>query len=183
MTAGGTSTLIRGARVFDGERLTQASNVLLADGSITGIGDGLGASPGAEVMEGRGRTLLPGLIDSHVHAGDVRALGQALTFGVTTELDMFSDPDLAARRRSLAARRDDVADIRTAVQGATAPGGPWRGSRRTCPPWPARRTRRQSSQLRWPRARTTSGLPGRPRLVPQPGPVRRYHPRAGGSRA
>jgi imidazolonepropionase-like amidohydrolase len=124
MTAGGTSTLIRGARVFDGERLTQASNVLLTDGSITGIGDDLSAPPGAEVIEGRGRTLLPGLIDSHVHASDVRALGQALTFGVTTELDMFSDPDLAAQRRSLAARRDDVADIRTAVQGATAPGGP-----------------------------------------------------------
>ena len=35
-------------------------------------------------------TLLPGLIDCHVHAGDVRALGQALVFGVTTELDMFS---------------------------------------------------------------------------------------------
>jgi hypothetical protein len=36
---------------------------------------------------------------------------------------MFSGPDLAARRRSLAARRDDVADIRTSVQGATPAGG------------------------------------------------------------
>jgi imidazolonepropionase-like amidohydrolase len=127
MTTGGTSTLIRGARVFDGQRLLPASNVLLAGGAVAGIGDDLdddlGAPAGAEVIEGHGRTLLPGLIDCHVHAGDVRALGQALAFGVTTELDMFSDPDLAAQRRSLAARRDDVADIRTAVQGATAAGG------------------------------------------------------------
>ena len=36
---------------------------------------------------------------------------------------MFSDPGLAAQRRSLAASRDDVADIRTAVQGATVTGG------------------------------------------------------------
>ena len=123
MTAGGTSTLIRGARIFDGQRLLPASNVLLAGGAVAGIGDELGVPAGADVFEGRGRTLLPGLIDCHVHAGDVRALGQALAFGVTTELDMFSDPGPAAQRRSLAASRDDVADIRTAVQGATVTGG------------------------------------------------------------
>jgi imidazolonepropionase-like amidohydrolase len=123
MTAGGTSTLIRGARIFDGQRLLPASNVLLAGGAVAGIGDELGVPAGADIVEGRGRTLLPGLIDCHVHAGDVAALGQALAFGVTTELDMFSDPGLAAQRRSLAASRDDVADIRTAVQGATVTGG------------------------------------------------------------
>jgi imidazolonepropionase-like amidohydrolase len=123
MTAGRTSTLIRGARIFDGQRLLPASNVLLAGGAVAGIGDEVGVPAGADVVEGRGRTLLPGLIDCHVHAGDVRALGQALAFGVTTELDMFSDPGLAGQRRSLAASRDDVADVRTAVQGATVTGG------------------------------------------------------------
>jgi imidazolonepropionase-like amidohydrolase len=123
MTVLGTRTLIRGARVFDGQRLHPASNVLLAGCTIAGIGAALTAPAGAEVIDGRGRTLLPGLIDCHVHAGDVRALGQALTFGVTTELDMFSGPDLAAHRRSLAAGRDDVADIRTSAQGATPAGG------------------------------------------------------------
>ena len=123
MTADRTSTLIRGVRIFDGQRLLPASNVLLAGGAVAGIGDDLGVPAGADVVEGRDRTLLPGLIDCHVHAGDVRALGQALAFGVTTELDMFSDPGLAAQRRSLAASRDDVADIRTAVQGATVTGG------------------------------------------------------------
>jgi imidazolonepropionase-like amidohydrolase len=123
MTAGHTSTLIRGVRIFDGQRLLPASNVLLAGGAVAGIGDDLAVPAGAEVIEGRGRTLLPGLIDSHVHAGDVRALGQALAFGVTTELDMFSDPGIAGQRRALAASRDDVADIRTAVQGATVTGG------------------------------------------------------------
>jgi len=125
MTAHGTSTLIRGARIFDGQRPRPAGSVLLAGGAIAGVGDDLGVPPGAEVVEGRGRTLLPGLIDCHVHAGDVRALGQALAFGVTTELDMFSAPDVAARRRSLTASRDDVADIRSAVQGATPAGGTW----------------------------------------------------------
>jgi imidazolonepropionase-like amidohydrolase len=122
MTADRGCTVIREARIFDGERLRDADPVLLADGIIAGVGPGLGVPAGAEVIDGGGRTLLPGLIDCHVHAGDVRALSQALIFGVTTELDMFSGPDLAAQRRSLAARRDDVADIRTAVQGATPAG-------------------------------------------------------------
>jgi imidazolonepropionase-like amidohydrolase len=121
MTARSAATLIRGAQVFDGQRPRGAPSVLLADGVIADIGDGLGV-PGAEVVDGRGATLLPGLIDCHVHADDARALGQALIFGVTTELDMFSGPALADERRSLAACRDDVADIRSAVLGATAPG-------------------------------------------------------------
>jgi imidazolonepropionase-like amidohydrolase len=123
MTTGRASTLIRGARIFDGERLRPAGSVLLAGGIIAGVGDDPRVPAGAEVIDGRGRTLLPGLIDCHVHAGNVHALSQALAFGVTTELDMFSGPDLAAERRSLAARRDDVADIRSSLQGATPAGG------------------------------------------------------------
>jgi len=119
----GASTLIRGAQVFDGQRLQPASDILLAGSTVAAVGLHLGAPADADVMDGSGRTLLPGLIDCHVHASDVRALSQALMFGVTTELDMFSGPDLAARRRSLAGRRADVADIRTATQGATPAGG------------------------------------------------------------
>jgi imidazolonepropionase-like amidohydrolase len=121
MTGRGAATLIRDAQIFDGQQSLGAMSVLLADGVIIDIGDELGA-PGAEVVDGRGATLVPGLIDCHVHANDARALGQALVFGVTTELDMFSSPALADDLRSLAACHDDVADIRSAVLGATAPG-------------------------------------------------------------
>jgi imidazolonepropionase-like amidohydrolase len=120
MTSCGGRTLIRGARIFDGQRPREATSVLLADGVITEIGDDPSAQ-GAEVVDGCGATLVPGLIDCHVHADDLRAISQALVFGVTTELDMFSSPALAAERRSLATRRDDVADIRSAVLAATAP--------------------------------------------------------------
>jgi imidazolonepropionase-like amidohydrolase len=124
VTAPAVGTLIRGTHVFDGQRLSQPISVLLAGGTIAALGPGLDAPPGAAVVDGRGATLLPGLIDCHAHADDVRAVGQALAFGVTTELDMFNSPAMAGEQRSLAARRDDVADIRSAVQGATAPGSP-----------------------------------------------------------
>jgi predicted amidohydrolase YtcJ len=48
------------------------------------------------VIDAGSGTVLPGLIDAHVHLVP-GALAQSLTFGVTTVLDMFSKPDLVAR--------------------------------------------------------------------------------------
>ena len=81
--------------------------------------------PGAEVIDGAGRTLLPGLIDAHTHAfGD--ALERALLFGVTTELDMFTDHRFAAEMRAeqrTTAGAPGRADIFSAGTLVTAPGG------------------------------------------------------------
>lgn len=111
-------TLIRDVRVFDGEQTTARADVLVVDSRIAEP-DGL---PADVVVEGAGRTLLPGLIDAHTHTFDGN-LAQALAFGVTTELDMFCLPANLARQRVLAAGSDEVADIRSAGVLATAPGG------------------------------------------------------------
>lgn len=111
-------TLIRGVRVFDGERTEACADVLI-DADRIAEHDGL---PTDVVVDGTGKTLLPGLIDAHTHTFD-GDLAQALTFGVTTELDMFCLPANLTRQRELAAERDDVADIRSAGTLATAPGG------------------------------------------------------------
>ncbi|WEV26171.1 amidohydrolase family protein [Streptomyces sp. 71268] len=75
-----------------------------------------------EEVDGRGKTLLPGLIDAHTHVFD-GSLSQALRYGVTTELDMFCLPHVLPGQRRLAADRDDVADLRSAGTLATVPGG------------------------------------------------------------
>jgi imidazolonepropionase-like amidohydrolase len=111
-------TLIRDVNVFDGERTTPATDVLIDGGMIAGPD---GRAPDA-VVDGTGKTLLPGLIDAHTHTFDGN-LAQALAWGVTTELDMFCLPPNLARQRALAAERDDVADIRSSGTLATAPGG------------------------------------------------------------
>jgi imidazolonepropionase-like amidohydrolase len=60
--------LFRNARVFDGSgaALTEPTNVLVRRNKIAAIGSGT-ASPNAIVIDGGGRTLMPGLIDAHTH--------------------------------------------------------------------------------------------------------------------
>jgi len=117
-------TLIRHARVFDGQRTLGQRDVLISGGKISAIGTSLSAPTGAVVVDATGKTLLPGLIDAHTHVfGD--ALQQALVFGVTTELDMFTDTNMAAglRGEQRAANVPSRADIFSAGTLATSPHG------------------------------------------------------------
>lgn len=122
-TAAAGSTLIRNVRVFDGHQTLGATSVLITDGRISAVEADLVAPDTATVVDGAGGMLLPGLIDAHTHTTSVPDLEQALAFGVTTELDMFSTPELLTPLRAAAATRVDVADLRSAGVGATAPGG------------------------------------------------------------
>ena len=67
-----------GARLFDGTGSPPRENVAVTvrDGRIVGIDDASGAPPGSAIDVG-GCTLLPGLVDAHVHllSDDVRASG------------------------------------------------------------------------------------------------------------
>lgn len=80
-------TAIRDVRIFDGIKVITRGSVLFSNGVITAVGTDIRIPQGAEIVEGFGRTLLPGLVDCHVHTfpGD---LERALLFGVATELDM-----------------------------------------------------------------------------------------------
>lgn len=61
-------TLFRNVRVFDGTGapLSAPTDVLVRGNVIASIGAAT-AAPGATVIEGGGRTLMPGLIDAHTH--------------------------------------------------------------------------------------------------------------------
>jgi len=113
-----TRTAITGARIFDGQGALDTDTVIIDDGTIVQIG---GEVPdGVEIVDGTGGTLLPGLIDAHVHTSrDARAL--ALRFGVTTQLEMQGTN---TRYRRAATEDDDtLADVRSAGFGLTPPGG------------------------------------------------------------
>lgn len=124
VAAAPNSFAIRDVRVFDGERTIAKANVVVENGRIFAIGTEARIPAGMAVIEGRGKTLLPGLIDSHVHVFPGAEV-DALRFGVTTELDMFDvSRDFAAwkkQRNSL--ERTDSADTWAAGLGVTVKGG------------------------------------------------------------
>ena len=126
--SGDGTYVIRDVRVFDGETVVGRRTVVISGGRIAAVGDSTVAVPaGAQEVAGEGRTLLPGLIDAHIHLplfGPDEALQQTLAFGVTTAIVMWAPPSLVAQLKAFeAAGRPDVAGVLVAGVGATAPGG------------------------------------------------------------
>lgn len=118
-----SSFVVRHASVFDGERLLVDTNVVVDDGIVRVVDrqvpDRWRRLPS---VDGTGATLLPGLIDAHTHTRRISQLQDALRFGVTTVLDMWS-PEGDRGLRDAAARRTDVSDFRSSGILATVPGG------------------------------------------------------------
>lgn len=111
-------TAVVNARVFDGIEVVDATTVVVEGTRIRSVG---GAVPeDAEVVDAAGATLLPGLIDSHVHTS-LEGLELALRFGVTTELEMQGM--FTKSGRAAVTGDDRLADVRSAGFGITPPGG------------------------------------------------------------
>lgn len=124
----------------DGRELDEA-DVLIADGHIRQISGQRLTVPGAVVIEGHGKTLIPGLIDAHTHLDFLsvrttvhswiqtrfvlpRALQELVRHGITA-IRCMADPLTPVRRirRRIAAGR--VVGPRLVIAGPalTAPGG------------------------------------------------------------
>jgi imidazolonepropionase-like amidohydrolase len=108
-------TVIRGARVFDGQGLTGPRDVVIDGEVIAAEGGDLA---GAEVVDAEGAVLLPGLIDAHLHLHGPETLDKLLSYGVTTALDMACWPP--SRVQSL---RNGPVDIRSAGLPVIGRGG------------------------------------------------------------
>ncbi len=118
-----SSFVVRDARVFDGERVLERATVVVRAGRIVAVGP---AAPPADlpVIDGRGRTLLPGFIDAHAHATKEVHLRDALRFGVTAVLDMFTHVDFMAAHRAQRDRlvRTELADLYSAGAPVSSAG-------------------------------------------------------------
>ena len=125
---------IKNVRIFDGTSILTENTILVENGVISELGQFkvMEYPPGTEIIDGTGHTVMPGLIDCHTHIYDPvylkepeLELRKALVFGVTTELDMMTDPAVAARIKKLKAegRGRDMADIFTSGFMLTSSGG------------------------------------------------------------
>src|ERR1700691_3533527 len=121
--ARGDTFLIRGARIFVGDgKVIENGSVLVRGGKIAEVYEGEGPDPKtlkAETVEAAGKTILPGLIDVHIHLGapgglypDMskydaeksmkRNLAAYLYSGVTTVRSVGDGLDAALRVRAAA---------------------------------------------------------------------------------
>ncbi|HEX2311666.1 MAG TPA: amidohydrolase family protein, partial [Vicinamibacterales bacterium] len=140
--------LIRNVRIVHGDgRVTPRATVLVQSGRIAAVaaGDVRGGPQARREVSGAGRTLIPGLIDAHVHVSDA-SLPLFLRFGITTVRDLHNAPayilplardDMPGRPRIVAAGAlldgrgsawpgarivESVADVRAAVREQVGAG-------------------------------------------------------------
>jgi imidazolonepropionase-like amidohydrolase len=110
-----TDVLFRNVRVFDGrsEGLSAPTDVLVRGSTIAGIAPDLPATAGARVINGRGRTLMPGLIDVHVH----------MTFSAMPMMRLLS-PDLTPQSAEAQAARGAEQMLMRGFTSVRDMGGP-----------------------------------------------------------
>ena len=118
-------TVITNVCVFDGTDRSSPKRVVLQDGVISAIAQST-TSPAAEdgdvTIDGAGCTLLPGLIDAHIHAHTVAALQRYLDFGLTTVLDMGAEGDVNPLRAASNLTANGLPTYRSAGTITAAPG-------------------------------------------------------------
>ncbi len=93
-----------GVRLFDADALRFLSDqtVIVDHGKIAAVGprDSTNVPSNAQVIDGRGKTLVPGLWDCHMHVGDDFTGVQELSLGVTSVRDPGNDDNLTIDRRN-----------------------------------------------------------------------------------
>ena len=119
------SIVFENVAVFDGQRKIDSANVWIEGGKIKAVGKEAKGQDSSKKVNGTGKTLMPGMIDSHTHVWMESQLQQAALFGVTTELDMMSIPETVAmlRKQQSDGKANDRADVFSAGAAVTVKGG------------------------------------------------------------
>jgi imidazolonepropionase-like amidohydrolase/ABC-type multidrug transport system permease subunit len=115
--AKGQQLVLRGATVLDGlgSRIANA-RVTIRDNRISEVSlddDRVALPEGAAVVDLRGRYLIPGLFDSHVHWGGSGGIGASPIEGTDDRLDHDLTATLAAGVTSVVSLTDDLEKMRS----------------------------------------------------------------------
>jgi imidazolonepropionase-like amidohydrolase len=89
----------------DGLKFLPDQTVVVANGKIAAVGSAASVKvpAGAKVVDGKGKTLVPGMWDVHMHVGDDYTLLQELSLGITSVRDPGNNDKLTIDRRTRAA--------------------------------------------------------------------------------
>ncbi len=111
---------LRGARIvtMKGEQILERGDILIENNRIVAVGDSktMHAPSDAKVMDVRGKTIIPGIVDIHAHLHSHRAVmadteweyAANLAFGVTTTRDPSVDSNVVFAQGELVAAGDMI---------------------------------------------------------------------------
>jgi imidazolonepropionase-like amidohydrolase len=129
----GNVTVIRNVDVFDSERgvVVPRQSVIISGDRITAVGPvaGINTPRGAAVVDGTGKTLVPGLWDMHTHfqlTSQTNVVLRHLAIGVTTIRDMAADTDVGVSHRDRA-NNGTIVSPRVILAGFIEGPTLWRG--------------------------------------------------------
>jgi imidazolonepropionase-like amidohydrolase len=93
---------------LDGSRFAEDQTVVVDKGTIIALGPAASVRvpAGAQTFDGRGKTLVPGLWDSHMHFGDDSSGPMLLSLGITSARDPGNIIPLTLARRERRAKGD-----------------------------------------------------------------------------
>ena len=99
--------LFRNVKIYDAdeERFVAGQNVVVSGGKIVSVGTALPKlAAGARVIDGAGKTLVPGLWDSHMHVSDDFNALSEVALGVTSARNPGGSIELAVSQRDRRAK-------------------------------------------------------------------------------
>lgn len=125
--APGSIAFVHAAVLEPASGVLQAGMTVLVSGDrIVAVGaDGtIPVPPGAAPVDVAGGTLVPGLVDSHVHARSAE-LARYVDEGITTARNMWGAPGLLEAAAALVRDGAVAPSVDSASPGVDGPGSPW----------------------------------------------------------
>lgn len=114
--------VITNVDIFDGEQVWENMDFTFGGGRILAIAKNAAAPQNATIIDGQGMTIIPPLVNAHVHVARPENLKEALCVGIFALLDMFT---VDRRANYLRTFNDsiDYAHYYSSNVGATVPDG------------------------------------------------------------
>ncbi len=114
--------IIKDVNVFDGERVLENVDFVFSTTGIQSISTKKKRYFDSTIIDGKGKTIIPPLVNAHVHVRSSENLKESLNVGIFGVLDMFSTD---ARANNLRVYNDSLAYSKfySSNIGATPPGG------------------------------------------------------------